>query len=150
MREHRFLVAEQMRQINTEPKSIILEPFGRNTLPAVALSAFKLHKEGDDNLMLILPSDHVIKNNEKFIEVILKSAELAEKDNIITFGVKQNMRKQVTVISNLKTYLITKFAIRKNLKIFRKAKLGSCKKTNNKKTIFHGTVEYFCLKPVFS
>ena len=86
--EHRFLVAEQMRQINTEPKSIILEPFGRNTLPAVALSAFKLHKEGDDNLMIILPSDHVIKNNEKFIEVILKSAELAKKDNIITFGVK--------------------------------------------------------------
>ena len=86
--EHRFLVAEQMRQIDTKPKSIILEPFGRNTLPAIALSAFKLNQEGSDPLMVILPSDHVIKNNEKFIEVILKSANFAEKGNIITFGVK--------------------------------------------------------------
>ena len=72
-----------MRQINTEPNSIILEPFGRNTLPAVALSAFKLHKEGDDNLMIILPSDHVIKNNEKFIEVILKNQLNLQKKTIL-------------------------------------------------------------------
>tara|TARA_Y100000739_G_C20604230_1_gene464661 strand:+ start:1113 stop:2546 length:1434 start_codon:yes stop_codon:yes gene_type:complete len=85
--EHRFLVAEQMREINTKPLSILLEPFGRDTLPAIAISAFKLSEEADDPLMIILPSDHIIKNNKKFIEIILKTAEYADQGNIITFGV---------------------------------------------------------------
>ncbi len=85
--EHRFLVAEQMREIDTKPLSIILEPCGRDTLPAIAMSAFKLSEEGDDPLMMVLPSDHIVKNNQKFIEIILENAKHADKGNILTFGV---------------------------------------------------------------
>ena len=141
--EHRFLVAEQMRQIDTKPKSIILEPFGRNTLPAIALSAFKLNKEGYDPLMVILPSDHVIKNNEKFIEVILKSANFAEKGNIITFGVKPEYPETgYGYIESEKSLNYEDCNPEKNIKISRKAKLRTCKKTNYKNN-FHGIVEYF-------
>ena len=60
--EHRFFVAEQMRQIN-RLGSIILEPSSRNTAPALALAALL---SDDDNLLLVLAADHVIKNNEAF------------------------------------------------------------------------------------
>ena len=59
--EHRFIVAEQMREINVVPKSIILEPFSRNTAPAITIAALNSIEEGKDPCLLILPSDHSIK-----------------------------------------------------------------------------------------
>ena len=64
---HRFIVAEQMREINVNPKSIILEPFGRNTAPAILLAALKSLESEKDPHLLILSSDHQIKNEKKRI-----------------------------------------------------------------------------------
>ena len=85
--QHRFIVAEQMREINIKPNSIILEPFGRNTAPAIALAALKALEISDDPHILILSSDHQIDNEEKFVEVIEKSIEISEKGKLITFGI---------------------------------------------------------------
>ena len=59
--EHRFLVAEQLREIEVEASRIILEPEGRNTAPAVALAAHEAMKTDDDAILVVLPSDHVIQ-----------------------------------------------------------------------------------------
>ena len=61
--EQRFIVAEQMRALKIKPKAILLEPFGKNTCPAIALTALISQEEGDDPLLLILPSDHKINEN---------------------------------------------------------------------------------------
>ena len=66
-RENRFLVAEQMREIKINPISIILEPFGRNTAPAILLAAFKSLEVEDNPHLLILSADHQINNDKKFI-----------------------------------------------------------------------------------
>ena len=85
--EHRFLVAEQMREININPKSIILEPFAKSTCPAIALAALKASEEKEDPILLVLSSDHIIKENEKFLKAINKSLEIAAKGKLATFGV---------------------------------------------------------------
>ena len=64
--EHRFIVAEQMREINIKPNSILLEPFGRNTAPAIALGALKSLEFNKDPYLLVLSSDHEIKNEDSF------------------------------------------------------------------------------------
>ena len=86
--EHRFIVAEQMRKIDVEPFSILLEPSGRNTAPAITLAALKAIKEGIDPLLLILSADHKIENNSKFISSIEKGLSFANQGRIVTFGVK--------------------------------------------------------------
>ena len=68
--EHRFIVAEQMREIGVNPSSIILEKEGKNTAPAIALAAFKALELDNDPILLILSSDHLIKNNYNFIQSI--------------------------------------------------------------------------------
>ena len=85
--EHRFIVAEQMRELNIDEFSILLEPFGRNTAPAVALSALKSLELEDDPILLVLSSDHDIKNIENFLRVIEIGAKYAEKNKLVTFGV---------------------------------------------------------------
>ncbi len=85
--EHRFIVAEQMREINTTPLSILLEPFGRNTAPAITLSAIKALEQDNEAILLILSSDHEIKNIDKFINVINRGLVYAEEGKLVTFGV---------------------------------------------------------------
>ena len=60
--DHRFIVAEQMRQIGVDPSAILLEPVGRNTAPAVAIAALQVLATGDDPLLLVLAADHVIRH----------------------------------------------------------------------------------------
>jgi mannose-1-phosphate guanylyltransferase len=84
--EHRFYVAEQLREIN-KLGSIILEPIGRNTAPAIALAAFSAK---DDPLLLVLAADHVIQNEAAFVQVVLSSAPLAESGKLVTFGIVPN------------------------------------------------------------
>lgn len=85
--EHRFIVAEQMRELNINPKSILLEPFGRNTAPAILLAALK-SLEIEDNLhLLILSADHVIHNEKKFRDLVEIGISYSEKDKLVTFGV---------------------------------------------------------------
>ena len=84
---HRFIEAEQLRQINHKSSGIILEKNGRNTAPAIALAALKLTKNGDDPILLVLPSDHHIENIQKLHEAIQIAENLAKKNLLVTFGV---------------------------------------------------------------
>ena len=84
---HRFIVAEQLRAINISPKKIILEPFGRNTAPAIAISSILALEDYEDINLLILSADHEIKNVERFLEVIKKGIEYSEQNNLVTFGI---------------------------------------------------------------
>jgi len=82
--EYRFLAAEQLREINKNSNDIILEPIGKNTAPAIALAALAT---GNDPLLLVLPADHVIENEENFKKIVLEAVPLAESGKLITFGV---------------------------------------------------------------
>ena len=89
--EHRFLVAEQMRNIGVTPKAIILENIGRNTAPAIALGAITASKmEKMDSLLLILSADHIIDNIDNFHKALNTSFKYALKDNLVTFGIVPN------------------------------------------------------------
>ena len=85
--EHRFIVAEQLRKDDRKAKSIILEPVGRNTAPAVALAALDAMAEGEDPLLLVLAADHVIKDSTAFHASISSAAVLAEQGKLVTFGI---------------------------------------------------------------
>jgi len=85
--EHRFLVAEQLRQIDVKSEAIMLEPDGRNTAPALTLAAYAAQANGDDNIMLVMPADHVIRDVNAFSQAIQMGAVLAEQNHITTFGV---------------------------------------------------------------
>ena len=85
--EHRFLVAEEMREINVKPNSILLEPFGRNTAPAISLAALKALELEKDPIIIILSSDHIISDEDQFIKVLNKGIEYAESGRLVTFGV---------------------------------------------------------------
>jgi len=85
--EHRFIVAEQLRLREQKAKSIILEPVGRNTAPAVALAALDALSDGEDPLLLVLAADHVIKDQSSFHSAISSAAKLAEQGKLATFGI---------------------------------------------------------------
>ena len=85
--EHRFLVAEQMRQQGTSPRSIMLEPLGRNTAPALTLAALALMRNGEDGIMLVMPADHVIQNAVAFHAAVQQGAALAQDGSLVTFGI---------------------------------------------------------------
>ncbi len=85
--DHRFLVAEQMQQIDIEPERIILEPVSRNTAPAILVASLLAAKKDKNSLLLVMPADHVIDDSEKFRNNVTDGVELAKKGNIITFGV---------------------------------------------------------------
>ncbi|MDB2434666.1 mannose-1-phosphate guanylyltransferase/mannose-6-phosphate isomerase [Luminiphilus sp.] len=82
--EHRFFVAEQLREVDALGK-IILEPVGRNTAPAIALAAL-LEKEADP-LLLVLAADHVIADQDAFTDAVMKAIPLAQAGKLVTFGI---------------------------------------------------------------
>ena len=84
--QYRFLVAEQLLEMD-KLGSIILEPIGRNTAPAIAISALLLK---DDPLLLVLAADHVIEDQVAFNKAIYKATELAELGKLVTFGIVPN------------------------------------------------------------
>ncbi|WP_444994301.1 mannose-1-phosphate guanylyltransferase/mannose-6-phosphate isomerase [Aliikangiella sp. IMCC44359] len=84
--EHRFLVAEQMREIQRRCQ-IILEPEGKNTAPAIALAALKALEKGQDPILLVLAADHVISDTFAFESSVNLAAELALIDQLVTFGI---------------------------------------------------------------
>ena len=86
-REHRFIVAEQMREINITPLSILLEPMGKNTAPAITIAALNALETNENPMLLVLSSDHKIKNKSKFQEAIKTGLKYAEDYKLVTFGV---------------------------------------------------------------
>ena len=85
--EHRFLVAEQLRQIGAPTPAIVLEPVGRNTAPAIAAAALQALAAGDDPLLLVLPSDHVVRNEAGFRDAVSAACAAAEAGALVTFGI---------------------------------------------------------------
>ena len=85
--DHRFIVAEQLREIDINPGKILLEPFGRNTAPAITMAALIALKNNSESNLLILSSDHEIKNKEKFLQIIKLGIDYASKGRLVTFGV---------------------------------------------------------------
>ena len=83
---HRFIVAEQLREIGITPAAIVLETDGRNTAPAAAVAALMLGRDDADALLLILPSDHVITDLERFHGAVEVAARAARDGALITFG----------------------------------------------------------------
>lgn len=85
--EHRFLIAEQLRELGTVPRAIVLEPEGRNTAPAATVAALLLARDDPDAIMALLPSDHVIGNVGRFLEAMHTAAEAARSGALVTFGI---------------------------------------------------------------
>lgn len=86
---HRFQVAEQMRAIGCEAGTILLEPVGRNTAPAIAVAAHEaLRQHGDAAQLLVMPADHVIIDTEAFVRATRQAAELAGDHRAVAFGIR--------------------------------------------------------------
>ncbi|NKB55952.1 MAG: mannose-1-phosphate guanylyltransferase/mannose-6-phosphate isomerase [Alphaproteobacteria bacterium] len=86
--EHRFIVAEQLQAIKIQPRAIVLEPVGRNTAPAAAIAALMLSETSPDAIMALLPSDHVVANENAFMKAMKTAATAAADGALVTFGVK--------------------------------------------------------------
>ena len=85
--EHRFMVAEQLRELEIDPSAIILEPIGRNTAPAAAIAAFLVSERNANALVMVLPSDHVVANQTDFVEAAKLAGGIATDGRLVTFGV---------------------------------------------------------------
>jgi len=85
--EHRFLIAEQLRETNISPMAIVLEPVGRNTAPAAAIAALMIAEKDPDGLLLLMPADHIVRNRTAFLEAVSRAAKCAQQDRLVTFGI---------------------------------------------------------------
>ena len=85
--DHRFMVAEQLREVGCKDATIVLEPAARNTAPAIAVGALEAMLDGTDPLLLVLPSDHVVVDVEGFRRAVIKASTHAEKGGLVTFGI---------------------------------------------------------------
>lgn len=85
--EHRFMAAEQLRECNVTPQALILEPIGRNTAPAIAIAALQALASGEDALLLVLPSDHVVRDDAAFHAAVGQAAIAADAGKLVTFGI---------------------------------------------------------------
>ncbi|SCN46502.1 Mannose-1-phosphate guanylyltransferase (GDP) [methanotrophic endosymbiont of Bathymodiolus azoricus (Menez Gwen)] len=83
--DHRFMMAEQLCRIDIHPECIILEPIGKNTAPAVTMAA--LAAKDPEDILLVLPADHVIGNVAAFQAAVIKAGELAQQGFLVTFGI---------------------------------------------------------------
>ena len=84
--DHRFLVAQQLGELGVKP-TILLEPMAKNTAPAIAAACCAAMKQDKDAVVVVLPSDHVIKDVEVFQTSVMTAAGLAEKGHLVTFGI---------------------------------------------------------------
>ena len=85
--DHRFMVAEQLHELGVDNSTIILEPFGRNTAPALAIAALEATASGEDPVLLVLAADHVIDDVSAFHQAIACAKQQAEAGMLVTFGV---------------------------------------------------------------
>lgn len=85
--EHRFLVAEQLREIGVKPDVQVLEPVGRNTAPAVAVAALHVQSRQPDACLFVLPSDQLIQDVSAFHSAIATALPLAAGGSLVTFGI---------------------------------------------------------------
>ena len=86
--EHRFAIVEQLEAVGVAPAAILLEPVARNTGPAVAAAALRLAANDAEACLLVLPSDHVIRDEAAFLTAVDQAAELARLGHLVTFGIR--------------------------------------------------------------
>jgi len=86
--EHRFIVAEQLREVGLEPRAVVIEPVGRNTAPAAAVAALMLAETDPDALILLMPSDHLIADVPAFHRALDAAIPLAAAGRLVTFGIQ--------------------------------------------------------------
>jgi mannose-1-phosphate guanylyltransferase/mannose-6-phosphate isomerase len=86
--DYRFITAEQLRQTGVVPATIVLEPAGRNTAPALTLAALIALQAGDDPVMLVMPADHIISDSRAFCAAVTQGFSYAEAGQLVTFGIK--------------------------------------------------------------
>ncbi|MBS1210118.1 MAG: mannose-phosphate guanylyltransferase/mannose-6-phosphate isomerase [Proteobacteria bacterium] len=85
--DHRFIIAEQLRQIGKASDRIVLEPIGRNTAPAMQLAALVATQDGSDPILLVMPADHVVANTAAFQAAMAEGLKQAEAGALVTFGI---------------------------------------------------------------
>jgi len=76
-----------LRQSNIKGTSILLEPVGRNTAPAIALAALNATQSGQDRILLVLAAEHCMADEPAFHRAVIEAAKLAEQDILVTFGI---------------------------------------------------------------
>jgi mannose-1-phosphate guanylyltransferase/mannose-1-phosphate guanylyltransferase/mannose-6-phosphate isomerase len=86
--EHRFMIAEQLRQLGTEGASIVLEPVGRNTAPAAVVAALAAQAVDPDAMILLMPADHVVQDVAAFREAVRRGAAAAARGSFVLFGIR--------------------------------------------------------------
>jgi mannose-1-phosphate guanylyltransferase / mannose-6-phosphate isomerase len=85
--DHRFLVREEIERAGIKPRAIILEPVGRNTAPAIAVAALAALRENPGAILAVMPSDHVVKDDAKFMEGVKRAAKVAATGKLVLFGI---------------------------------------------------------------
>ncbi|MGQ0673040.1 MAG: mannose-1-phosphate guanylyltransferase/mannose-6-phosphate isomerase [Hyphomicrobium sp.] len=86
--DHRFLVKEEIERAAIEPKAIILEPVARNTAAAIAVAALAAAKENPNAILAVMPSDHVVRDEARFVESVKRAARVAATGKLVLFGIK--------------------------------------------------------------
>ncbi|MGB4864842.1 MAG: mannose-1-phosphate guanylyltransferase/mannose-6-phosphate isomerase [Hyphomicrobium sp.] len=86
--DHRFLVREEVERAGITPRAIILEPVGRNTAPAIAIAALAALRENPAAVLAVMPSDHVVKDDARFMEGVKRAAKVAATGKLVLFGIK--------------------------------------------------------------
>ncbi len=86
--DHRFLVQEELERADVKDATIILEPVARNTAPAIAVAALTVVRQASDGIMVVMPSDHQIKDEAHFAEAIRRAARVAATGKLVLFGIE--------------------------------------------------------------
>ncbi|MEQ1710309.1 MAG: mannose-1-phosphate guanylyltransferase/mannose-6-phosphate isomerase [Hyphomicrobium sp.] len=86
--DHRFLIKEELERSGIVPKAIILEPVARNTAPAIAVAALAAIRENPAAILVVMPSDHVVKDEARFVEGVRRAAKVAATGKLVLFGIK--------------------------------------------------------------
>ena len=86
--DHRFLVREEIERAGITPRAIVLEPVARNTAPAIAVAALAALRENPGAILAVMPSDHVVKDDARFVEGIRRAAKVASTGRLVLFGIK--------------------------------------------------------------
>jgi mannose-1-phosphate guanylyltransferase/mannose-6-phosphate isomerase len=86
--EHRFLVANQLKEIEFENFKILLEPVGLNTAPALTFAALQAIEDAEDPILIVMPSDHLIKDHKSLNKTLIDSIALANNGEIVILGAK--------------------------------------------------------------
>ena len=86
--DHRFLIEEEAARAGVTPRAIILEPVARNTAPAIAVAALFVASEDPGGVLVVMPSDHVIKDEPGFVDAVLRATKVAATGKLVLFGIK--------------------------------------------------------------